>query len=879
MGTNLIYIKNIRNTSCFIFFVLVSCSVMGQAKQKKQLTPADYHLWSTMESTCISKTGLWVSYGLHYNSDKDTLFVRRNDGKKTYSYPLGARGKFCDDSWYACSNGKDMSLTNLKNGKLEVFKGVRDYEFSSNGKYLFLFTKAGDNYKTLIIRNLLHGTIEVVENISCWRFNSDKTMLAYGVQNESGGSATIISFHDTIKPKVQLPFPGSVGTTVVWQHNSNSLAVVLQSVNESGEVDVITTKLAHYRFSDSKVSLLEPLTTKGFSKGKHIESPDSERLKISDDGKMVFFMEVPDTIKNPYKNPLVEVWHGDDKLLYSERAQYDSFDDWAKVAVWYPDYKEVFEFMQKETHVKLSGDQQFALTSSMEPCELQFRYSPDRDYYMTNLVTKERKLWMKCHSPELHHTIMSPLGKYIAYFKDGDWYSYDIATAVHKNLTSGMAVAVYDEANDIGDKPDAYGFAGWTPNDKAIVIYDKFDIWEIATDGTGLKKITKGREKNIIYRITETNSSKQLSPFNGVIISDVIDLKATLELKALSPDESMQGYYILEKGKEKPLQFSAHRICNLKKAEASDKYVWLQEDYEHPTSVQLKNGAVAKTVYQSNPQHDDYYWGKVTTINYIGATGKPIKGLLYYPTDYEKGKKYPMIVHVYQKQSDQLNYYRNPSSPVSEGYRIINFVTKGYFVLLPDIDYVMGNPADSAVFCTTAAVNEVLLQGDVDSKRLGLIGHSFGGFESSYIVTKSSLFAAAVAGAPQTDHLSGYLTIGENYKKAETWRFEYFTNRMIKPLFDNLEGYIHNSPLYGVPNIKTPLLLWTGENDKHVASTQSTELYLAMRRLGKKVTMLRYPEENHSLENPDKQADLIQKVMEWFSYYLKDEPKKEWMGN
>ena len=117
-----------------------------------------------------------------------------------------------------------------------------------------------------------------------------------------------------------------------------------------------------------------------------------------------------------------------------------------------------------------------------------------------------------------------------------------------------------------------------------------------------------------------------------------------------------------------------------------------------------------------------------------------------------------------------------------------------------------------------------------------MIGHSFGGFESSYIITKSNLFAAAVAGASQTDHLSGYLTISENYKKAETWRFEYFTNRMIKPLFDNLEGYMHNSPVYGVPNIMTPLLLWTGENDKHIASTQSTELYLAMRRLGKKVT-------------------------------------------
>lgn len=877
MGTNLIYIKNIRNASCFIFFVLVSCSVMGQAKQKKQLTPADYHLWSTMESTCISKTGLWVSYGLHYNSDKDTLFVRRNDGKKTYSYPLGARGKFCDDSWFACSNGKDMSLTNLKNGKLEVFAAVSDYEFSSNGKYLFVFSRAVDNRKMLTIRNLLNGTTEVVENISCWRFNSDKTMLAYGVQNESGVSATVISFQNTIERMVQLPFTSNVGTNVMWQKNSGSFAMVLQSVNESGKPDVNNTKLAHYRFSDNKVSILDPLVSNEFSKGKHIESPDVESLKISDDGKMIFFQEVPDVVNNPYTNPLVEIWHGDDKLLYSERAQYDSFDDWAKVAVWYPDDNAVFEFMPKETHVKLSGDQQFAVTSSMEPCELQFRYSPDRDYYITNLVTKERKLWMQCHSPELHHTIMSPKGKYIAYFKDGHWYSYDITTATHRNLTNGMGVAVFDEANDIGDKPDAYGFAGWTPDDKAIVIYDRFDVWEVNTGGTGAKRITKGREKNIVYRITKTKVIE--GSFNGVYDSDVIDLKIPLVLKALSPDESMQGYYVWENGKEKPLEFSAHRIYNLKKAEATDNYIWLQEDYEHPTSLQFKNGAITKTVYQSNPQQDNYLWGKVATINYIGATGAPIKGLLYYPTDYKKGKIYPMIVHVYQKQSHQLHYYRNPSNPVTDGYSELNFATQGYFVLMPDIDYIMGEPADSAVTCVTAAVNAVLSQVNINPKKIGLIGHSFGGFESSYIITKSNLFAAAVAGASQTDHLSGYLTISENYKKAETWRFEYFTNRMIKPLFDNLEGYMHNSPVYGVPNIMTPLLLWTGENDKHIASTQSTELYLAMRRLGKKVTMLRYPKENHSLENPEKQADLVKKVMEWFDYYLKDLPKKDWMEN
>jgi dipeptidyl aminopeptidase/acylaminoacyl peptidase len=177
------------------------------------------------------------------------------------------------------------------------------------------------------------------------------------------------------------------------------------------------------------------------------------------------------------------------------------------------------------------------------------------------------------------------------------------------------------------------------------------------------------------------------------------------------------------------------------------------------------------------------------------------------------------------------------------------------------------------------AVNKVLSRGDVDPKRVGLIGHSLGGYEASYIVSKSNLFAAAVAGAALTDLVSEYLTVSDNYKKAEFWRYEYYTNRMPKPLFDNFEGYLQNSPVYNAPTIQTPLLIWTGEDDAHVAPSQSTELYLAMRRLGKKVTMLRYPNENHNLTKPDAQSDLANKVGEWFDFYLKDGPEMDWMKN
>jgi hypothetical protein len=193
-----IYNLNIRKISCFIFFILVSCSVMGQAKPKKQLMAADYHLWSTLDISDISSTGLWVSYSLRYESDKDTLFVKKADTKKTYSYPLGRKGKFSGDQWYACIVAKGMlKLTHLKNGKQEIIEDVNDYEFSSNGKYLVAVSKAQEGRKTLMIRNLTNGVTQKIENISSWAFNNNNTLLAYCVQNGIDSQGKVVSIKDT----------------------------------------------------------------------------------------------------------------------------------------------------------------------------------------------------------------------------------------------------------------------------------------------------------------------------------------------------------------------------------------------------------------------------------------------------------------------------------------------------------------------------------------------------------------------------------------------------------------------------------------------------------------------------------------------------------
>ena len=181
----------------------------------------------------------------------------------------------------------------------------------------------------------------------------------------------------------------------------------------------------------------------------------------------------------------------------------------------------------------------------------------------------------------------------------------------------------------------------------------------------------------------------------------------------------------------------------------------------------------------------------------------------------------------------------------------------------------MRQTGESAKKCVLAAVDAVLLKYNVDPNRIGLTGHSFGGFETDYIIAKTDRFAAAVSGAAVTNLVSGYLYYNTNSASPNFWRFENHQQRMGKSLFEDLSSYLRNSPVLQAEGVNTPLLAWTGEEDKQVYYFQSIEYYLALRRLNKEHTLLIYPGESHTIIDKKNQADLTKRIEAWFAKYLK----------
>lgn len=196
--------------------------------------------------------------------------------------------------------------------------------------------------------------------------------------------------------------------------------------------------------------------------------------------------------------------------------------------------------------------------------------------------------------------------------------------------------------------------------------------------------------------------------------------------------------------------------------------------------------------------------------------------------------------------------------------------------MLPDITYEIGNVGFSALDCVEAAIKEVKNLSLIDDAKIGLIGHSFGGSETDFIITQSNLFACAVAGAATTNYLSSYLSVAQNLGIPNFFKMEYGQARMKLSPYENMEWYLKNSPVMHAANVNTPLLSWAGLKDPQVEPRQSFEFYMALRRLGKTHIMLAYPNEGHGMEKKENAIDLTTKIEEWFDHYLKGMKAPRW---
>lgn len=855
---------------CFFLIELVPCPLLGQELTKKKLLASDYSLWGTLRTQEFSPKGDWISYKISYQS-ADTLFLKNTKTLSHYSFAGGHTGRFISDNCFAYLNKKQrLSLISLNDSKNWYYDKVDRYDFNKDGQRILLLVREINGSQTLIITNRSGKLLLKMHDISDYVLNNSRTAVLYTTLAVGICKAGIIELNQNTTAKIILSAPATAVDKLCWSPTDNSLALFIK---DSSVVEH-TTALYFYQIAVSKLHRLQD-NDAALPNGKKLAFTTDLQIRISSDDTQIFFpLEAQKHANSSLLPENVEVWKADDTLLYPTRKILQhSLKQPGELAVW--------NIPNNKTYTIGKGHLEMALLINREKNALTCQsysnnnlgsFYPPKDYYITNTVTGKTEIFLQGLPGLPSHISNSPDGKYIAYFRNHSWWIYDMEKKKHLNCAP-QKTAIWDNSIiDPNNTEMSYGVVGWS-NNGTLLVYDPTDIWEVDPSTLKTRRITHGKEKQLRYRLATVGYPSHYLPYSSGS-SREINLKKDIILSYTSLSTGSSGYTILKlDGKCYSITRDRKSANRLFMSKSGQKIVYEEQSFDTPPRIIFQEviSGHEKIIVQSNTQHQDYHWGHQEVIHYtIGVD--TLNAALLYPQNYDSSKKYPMITWIYETMSPEAYQYVNPSLYNSIGLNVSNLTAKGYFILLPDITYRNGNPGASVVKCVTAAVEKVLSLERIIPNKIGLAGHSFGGYEVNFLLTHTSLFAAAVSGSSVVDPITGTFSYSDASGEIDYWRYENQQFRIGKSLYEDTKSYLENSPLMFANMINTPLLTWAGKQDIVVRSTQSQILYAALRRQKKNHIMLLYPDEGHSLSRPENQLDLTSRVESWFGYYLKNEP-------
>ena len=464
-------------------------------------------------------------------------------------------------------------------------------------------------------------------------------------------------------------------------------------------------------------------------------------------------------------------------------------------------------------------------------------------------------------------------GEWALVYHDDHWSSVGLGSLEWMPLAEGMSftrsLADYDFP---GPRPN-WGMGGWIEGADAVLLYDKHDVWRAGLTDGSIMRLTRGAEKGRQYRVVNLDPE---ASFEAPLIDQ--DERAWLSVRDLRTKES--GYVrVSSSGDVEPLVFEEARVRGLAKARDAGRFALRMERWDDSPDVFLGDEDLDDLVQvtETNPFQKDFAWGRTELLRYTTDAGHDLQAILVYSAGFEEGRRYPLILYQYERLSDNVHTYDVPSE--RDYYNYQAWSQAGYFVLMPDIMYEPGRPGPSALDAVEHALDAGGSRtGHVDAEAMGLIGQSWGGYQASYLPTRTNRFAASVAGAAITNFLSFMGAVHWNGGLPETGHWETGQARYGGSLLGGprgtpreLAGQLHSKIS------RRPCSSCTEDADGVVDFRQGMEFYNYARRAGKEVVLLVYPGADHGLREETQQVDYHRRILEWFGHYLKGEPAAKWI--
>ena len=426
---------------------------------------------------------------------------------------------------------------------------------------------------------------------------------------------------------------------------------------------------------------------------------------------------------------------------------------------------------------------------------------------------------------------LSPAGKYMLAFDpvSHQWWSWGMQDGVKTNLTGGLKVGFDDHRHDMPGPRRSWGVAGWRKDDAAVVLYDQFDLWQINPANRATSNLTRGygRKNQLALRFINLDSDhakKKMAASGNDDDDEPAESKAMPDtpwiLGAKHEQTHASGFFQLDHNLSNPqngaqsnlgaeprkLIYADKMIGDLIKAEQADTVLFTQQSFTEFPDLWHSDLALQapKKISSANPQQASYNWGKQELFHYTSADGKKLQALLTKPENFDPAKKYPLMVYIYEKFSTNLHRHIVPAA--GQNINVTRYVSNGYIVLRPDIVYQIGYPGKSAFNTVLPAIKQLSAKGYIDPARIGIQGHSWGGYQINYLLTRTKLFRAAEAGASMANMISGYGGIRWGTGMSRAFQYEKLQSRIAGTPWDSTAKYIENSPIFQVDKVTTPYL-------------------------------------------------------------------------
>jgi len=411
----------------------------------------------------------------------------------------------------------------------------------------------------------------------------------------------------------------------------------------------------------------------------------------------------------------------------------------------------------------------------------------------------------------------------------------------------------------------ANDYAGprWSADGDSIYCLADDGIWEFASDGVTRRNITESLKQRVSLWVQPPAGVTLWTP-DGESLLVVTRDKVTKNHTLIRMD--------IETGQATGLVEFAQRCLNntfaVEVASDGSACYLIMETADHPLEIWAANGDFSDPhrLCSLNPELDDVALGKARLIEWRGPDGNTRRGALLLPPDYEEGQRLPVIFQVYGGSPGSVTLHE-----FGLGWDIVNsqlLASRGYAVLYPDMPMKDMEPMYQLSSLILPAVNQVIDLGIADPNRLGLMGHSYGGYCVLALLTQTDCFRAAICSAGMVNYTSAYGWMNDGGDSGWGY-FEVGQGRMGGTLWERRSSYIENSPLFYLDRIHTPLLLICGTEDKG-ATVQAKETFSALRRLQQKVELRMYHGEDHwpGAWSEGNLRDLCGHVIDWFDKHL-----------